>query len=72
MPKAAKSSRCVLRDGECSPWGFRCLHVDSSGQACVEFPKIGVPYFGVLIIRMLLFRALNFGPLFSETPMCGR
>ena len=33
-----------------------------------EFPKIGVPYFGVLIIRILLFRVLNFGPLFSETP----
>ena len=23
-----------------------------------EFPKIGVPYFGVLIIRFLLFRVL--------------
>ena len=33
-----------------------------------EFPKIGVPYFGVLIIRILLFRVLYLGPLFSETP----
>ena len=23
-----------------------------------EFPKIGVPYFGVLVIRILLFRVL--------------
>ena len=34
-----------------------------------EFPKIGVPYFGVLIIRILLFRVLYWGPRFSETPM---
>ena len=34
-----------------------------------EFPKIGVPNFGVLIIRIPLFRVLNWGPLFSETPM---
>ena len=33
-----------------------------------EFPKIGVPYFAVLIIRILLFRVLYLGPLFSETP----
>ena len=31
-------------------------------------PKIGVPYFGVLIIRILLSRVLHWGPLFSETP----
>ena len=34
-----------------------------------EFPKIGVPYFGVLLMRILLFRVLNEGPLFSETPI---
>ena len=34
-----------------------------------EFPKIGVPYLGVLIIRILLFRVLYQGPLFSETPI---
>ena len=33
-----------------------------------EFPKIGVPYFGVLITRILLFRVLYWGPLLSETP----
>ena len=33
-----------------------------------EFPKIGVPYFGDLIIRILLFRVLYWGPLFLETP----
>ena len=32
-----------------------------------EFPKIGVPYFGVLLIRILLFRVLYSVPLFSET-----
>ena len=29
----------------------------------------GIPYFGVLIVRVLLFRALYKGPLFSETPI---
>ena len=31
--------------------------------------KIRVPYFGVLVIRILLFRVQNWGPLFSETPI---
>ena len=30
--------------------------------------EIRGPYFGVLIIRILLFRVLDWGPLFSETP----
>ena len=38
-----------------------------------EFPKIEVPYFGVLLIRILLFRVLTGYhvrvPLFSETPI---
>ena len=34
-----------------------------------ELPKIWVPYLGVLIIRILLFRVLYWGPLLSETPM---
>ena len=34
-----------------------------------EFPKTGVPYLGVLIIRILLFRVLHSCPLFSETPI---
>ena len=29
----------------------------------------GIPYFGVLMIRILLFRVLYWGPLFSETPI---
>ena len=33
-----------------------------------SFGKLGVPYFVVLIIRILLFRVLNLGPLFSTTP----
>ena len=32
-----------------------------------SFRKLGVPCFGVLIIRILLFRVLYSGPLFSET-----
>ena len=35
-----------------------------------SFRKLGGPYFGVLIIRILLFRVLYSGPLFSETPIC--
>ena len=31
-------------------------------------PKIRVPDFGVLIIRILLLRVLYWGPLFAETP----
>ena len=31
--------------------------------------KFGVPYFGVLKARILLFRVLYWGPLFSETPI---
>ena len=33
--------------------------------------KLGVPYFGILIIRILLCRVLYLGPLFSETPILG-
>ena len=33
-----------------------------------SFRKLGVPYFGVLVIKNLLFRVLYLGPLFSETP----
>ena len=33
-----------------------------------SFRKLGVPYFGILIIRNRLFRVLYWGPLFSETP----
>ena len=34
-----------------------------------EFPKTRGTLFGVLIIRILLFRVLYWGPLFSETPI---
>ena len=34
-----------------------------------EFAKIGVPYFGVIIIRILPFRVLYWRPLLSETPL---
>ena len=33
-----------------------------------SFRKLGVPYLGVLIMRILLCRVLYSGPLFSETP----
>ena len=32
-----------------------------------SFRKLGVPYFGVLITRILRFMMLYWGPLFSET-----
>ena len=41
----------------------------SESLSIFEFPKLGVPYFGVLIIRILLFRVLYQGPIFSETPV---
>ena len=34
-----------------------------------EFQNMGVPYFGVLRIRILRFRVLDEGPLSSETPI---
>ena len=43
----------------------QAMHLTS----CGGFRKLGVLYFGVLIIRILLFRVLHWGPLFSETPM---
>ena len=43
--------------------GFR------AGRLMWGFPKIRVPYLGVLIIRILLFMVLYWGPLFSETTM---
>ena len=45
---------------------------DSSGFSVGfgSFRKLRVPYFGVPI-RILLFRALYLGPLFSETPIWG-
>ena len=33
-----------------------------------DVPKIRVPYSGILIKRILLFRVLYEGPLFSENP----
>ena len=34
-----------------------------------EFPKSGGTLSGVLVIRILLFRVLYYGPLFLETPI---
>ena len=34
-----------------------------------SFRRLGVPYFGFLMRRILLFRVLYYGPLLSETPM---
>ena len=61
---------------------FTEMHVYTHGYVCAERPpyirsfftcggfrKLGVPYFGVLIMRILLFRVLYWFPLFSETPM---
>ena len=35
-----------------------------------EFPKLGVPFLGVLIIRTPLFKVPYLDILFSETPIC--
>ena len=43
----------------------------SGGGQIWEFPKIRGTLFWVLIIRILLFRVLYWGPLFSETPISG-
>ena len=37
--------------------GIGLVHKESIGDTW-EFPKIGVPYFGALMIRILLFRIL--------------
>ena len=34
-----------------------------------SFRNLGLPYFGVLMIRILLFRVFYSGPPFSETPI---
>ena len=34
-----------------------------------SFQQLGVPYLGVLVRRILLFRVRNFGSLLSETPV---
>ena len=57
-----------LRQGSMGPGPWRYLATTTSTTMTIrEFPTIGVPYFGVLIIRILLFRVLYLGPLFSET-----
>ena len=46
------------------------MYLGLKGVPIWEFPKIrGVPDFGVLIIRILLFRVLYWGPQLSETPI---
>ena len=39
-----------------------------AGSLHGSFRELGIPYFGVLRIRSLLFSVLYQGPLFSETP----
>ena len=50
----------------------RCLAGDPEALEPLSsngsFRKLGVPYLGVLKIRILLFKVLYKGPLFSETP----
>ena len=42
--------------------------LNASAYTDMEFPKIWGTLFGILIARILLFRVLYKGPLFSETP----
>ena len=52
---------------------LRIQDLDSLQAQAIEsfgsFRKLGVPYFGVLIVRMALFRVLFLGSTISETPM---
>ena len=45
-------------------WAFLLRNTRSLNGS---FRKFGVPYLRGLIIRILLFRVLYYGPLFSET-----
>ena len=45
--------------------------VPLKGSIRYSFRKFGVPYFGVLITKILPFRVLYWGRLFSETPIYG-
>ena len=50
---------------------FKRIYTGSiKGLGLGSFRKLGVPYLGVLIVRILLLRMLYSGPLFSETPKC--
>ena len=37
---------------------YQCCSLGFLASSLWEFPKLGVPHFGVLIIRILLFRVL--------------
>ena len=50
-------------------WDLRASYPKGPMQLYGSFRKFGVPYFGVLIIRILLFRVVYQVPLFSETPI---
>ena len=49
--------------------GLQSLGLQLAQKPYGSFRKLGVPYVGVLIIRILLFRVLYSSPLFSETPV---
>ena len=58
---AATNAAIKFRKTRCYCSLFKCLYG--------SFRKLGVPYLGVLIVRILLFRVLYLGPLFSEIPI---
>ena len=49
--------------------GCTCVGMYVCMYVCGSFRTLGGTLFGVLTIRILLFRVLYWGPLFSETPM---
>ena len=49
--------------------GNGCVSKGSELFIIWEFPKIGDPYFGVVIIGILPFRVLHRVPHFSEAPI---
>ena len=46
-----------------NPTSQQCERKKACPKPELEFPKMGVPYFGVLKIRILLFRVLFWDPL---------
>ena len=65
-------SPCAVR-ARCSGASFNTLNPKPPGrlawpESTWEFPKSRGTLFGVLIMRILQFRELKQGPLFSETP----
>ena len=63
------SSTKKLREHRVQKEDADCIFWRRDWRSYGSFRKQGVPYSGVLIIRILPLRVLYWGPLFSETPL---